>query len=163
MRGKKGRNCISQQACFAIHETGLSWNVVASLFPSHNIYSVLLQSIEHCSTRKSTWRLPIHIYININELLIELSLVNMGNELVSSYLHRNKALLRNSWTKYLNLPPHLLCKFYSVSSMVTNILSIEIPWRMIWSRNRLVEKNLGLCFFSLAQFISRCTSMHQAL
>ena len=119
------------------------------LFSSHNIYIYI------CSY--------IYIYIYINELLIELSSVNKGNEPVSSYLHRNKALLRNSWTKYLNLPPHLLCKFYSVSSMVTNILSIKIPWRMIWSRNRLVEKNLGLCFFSLAQFISRCTSMHQAL
>ena len=43
MRGKKGSNFISRQACFvnrfkAIHETGLSGNVVASLFPSHNIY-----------------------------------------------------------------------------------------------------------------------------
>ena len=41
MRGKKGRNKP---------ETGLSGNVVASLFPSHNIYSALLQRIEHCST-----------------------------------------------------------------------------------------------------------------
>ena len=47
----------------AIHETGLWGNVVASLFPSHNIYSALLQRIEHCSTRKSTCRLPICIYI----------------------------------------------------------------------------------------------------
>ena len=47
------------------HETGLSGNVVASLFPSHNIYSALLQHIEHCSTRKSTCRLPIHIHIYI--------------------------------------------------------------------------------------------------
>ena len=162
MRGKKGRNYISQQACFAIHETGLSWNVVASLFP---LIIFILFCFKVLSTVPRENRLEdfLYIYININELLIELSLVNMGNELVSSYLHRNKALLRNSWTKYLNLPPHLLCKFYSVSSMVTNILSIKIPWRMIWSRNRLVEKNLGLCFFSLAQFISRCTSMHQAL
>ena len=37
-------------------------NVVASLFPSHNIYSALLQRIEHCSTQKSTCRLPIYIY-----------------------------------------------------------------------------------------------------
>ena len=44
---------------------GLSGNVVASLFPSHNIYSALLQRIEHCSTRKSTCRLPIYIYIYI--------------------------------------------------------------------------------------------------
>ena len=49
----------------AIHETGLSGNVVASLFPSHNIYSALLQRIEHCSMRKSTCRLPIYIYIFI--------------------------------------------------------------------------------------------------
>ena len=45
---------------------GLSVNVVASLFPSHNIYSALLQRIEHCSTRKSTCRLPIYIYIYIH-------------------------------------------------------------------------------------------------
>ena len=31
----------------------------ATTFPSHNIYSALLQRIEHCSTRKSTCRLPI--------------------------------------------------------------------------------------------------------
>ena len=30
-----------------------------------NIYSALLQRIEHCSTRKSTCRLPIYIYIYI--------------------------------------------------------------------------------------------------
>ena len=35
------------------------------LFSSHNIYSALLQRIEHCSTRKSTCRLPIYIYIYI--------------------------------------------------------------------------------------------------
>ena len=29
------------------------------------IYSALLQCIEHCSTRKSTCRLPIYIYIYI--------------------------------------------------------------------------------------------------
>ena len=46
----------------AIHETGLSGNVVTSLFSSHNIYPALLQRIEHCSTRKSTCRLPIYIY-----------------------------------------------------------------------------------------------------
>ena len=40
-------------------------NVVASLFPSHNIYSALLQRIEHCSTQKSTCRLPIYIYTYI--------------------------------------------------------------------------------------------------
>ena len=33
------------------------------LFSSHNIYSALLQRIEHCSTRKSTCRLPIYIYV----------------------------------------------------------------------------------------------------
>ena len=54
----------------AIHETGLSGNVVASLFPSHNIYSALLQGIEHCSTRKSTCRLPIYIHIYIYIYLV---------------------------------------------------------------------------------------------
>ena len=39
------------------------------LFSSHNIYSALLQRIEHCSTRKSTCRLPIYIYIYMHELL----------------------------------------------------------------------------------------------
>ena len=38
--------------------------IIASLFPSHNIYSALLQRIEHCSTRKSICRLPIYIYIS---------------------------------------------------------------------------------------------------
>ena len=38
------------------------------LFSSHNIYSALLQRIEHCSTRKSTCRLPIYIYIYICKL-----------------------------------------------------------------------------------------------
>ena len=33
------------------------------LFSSHNIYSALLQRIEHCSTRKSTCRFPIYIHI----------------------------------------------------------------------------------------------------
>ena len=47
----------------AIHETGLSGNVVTSLFSSHNIYPALLQRIEHCSMRKSTCRLPNYIYI----------------------------------------------------------------------------------------------------
>ena len=85
MRGKKRRNYISRQACFvirftlqgfkikgikplkseAIHEAGLSGYVVASFFSSHNIYSALLQRIEHSSTRKSTCRLPIYIYIYI--------------------------------------------------------------------------------------------------
>ena len=32
------------------------------VFSSHNIYSALLQRIEHCSTRKSTCRLPIHTH-----------------------------------------------------------------------------------------------------
>ena len=50
----------------AIHETGLSGNVVTSLFSSHNIYPALLQRIEHCSTRKSTCRLPLYIYVYIN-------------------------------------------------------------------------------------------------
>ena len=41
-------------------------NVVASFFPLIIfIYSALLQHIEHCSTRKSTYRLPIYIYIYI--------------------------------------------------------------------------------------------------
>ena len=34
-------------------------------FIIHNIYSALLQRIEHCSTQKSTCRLPIYIYIYI--------------------------------------------------------------------------------------------------
>ena len=38
-------------------------------FPSHNIYSALLQRIEHCSTRKSTCRLPICTYIYIYKAL----------------------------------------------------------------------------------------------
>ena len=63
----------------AIHETGLSGNVVASFFPLI-IYIYIY----------------IYIYININEFFIESSSVNKGNEPVSSYLHRNKALLRNS-------------------------------------------------------------------
>ena len=77
MRGKKGRNYISRQACFeSLHSSGV-FKVerftkqacremqLRPLFPSHNIYSALLQRIEHCSTRKSTCRLPIYIYIYI--------------------------------------------------------------------------------------------------
>ena len=46
---KKGRNYISQNGkCSCV------------LFSSHNIYFALIQRIEHCSTRKSTCRLPIH-------------------------------------------------------------------------------------------------------
>lgn len=41
----------------------------------------------------------------------ELSSLNKRNELVSSCRHRNKALLRNNWTKHLNSPLRLLCKF----------------------------------------------------
>ena len=59
--------------------------------------------------------------------LSELPSLNERNELVSSCRHRNKALLRKSWTNHLNLPPHLLCKFYSISTMVKNILAFKIP------------------------------------
>ena len=52
-------------ACIIIYIYIYMGNVVASLFPSHNIYSALLQRIEHCSTQKSTCRLPIYIYIYI--------------------------------------------------------------------------------------------------
>ena len=37
--------------------------------------------------------------------------LNKRNELVSSCRHRNRALLRNNWTKHFNLLPRLLCKF----------------------------------------------------
>ena len=42
-------------------------------FSSHNIYSALLQRIEHSSTRKSTCRLPIYIYIYIYVYLFFIS------------------------------------------------------------------------------------------
>ena len=61
MRGKKRRNYISRQACFVNRFTLQGFN----FFPSHNIYSALLQRIEHSSTRKSTCRLPIYLYIYI--------------------------------------------------------------------------------------------------
>ena len=86
MRGKKRRNYVSRKACFvnrftlkAIHETGLLGYVVASIFSSHDIYSALLQRIEHCSTRKSTCRLPIYTYIYIKgfERLSEAILINL--------------------------------------------------------------------------------------
>ena len=54
-------NFIKPLKSEAIHETGLSGNVVTSLFSSHNIYPALLQRIEHCSTRKSTCRLPMYV------------------------------------------------------------------------------------------------------
>ena len=71
MRGNKRRNYVSQQACFvnrftlqgfnnihvikplkseAIHETGLSGYVVASFFPSHNIYTHTLETTERLPT-----------------------------------------------------------------------------------------------------------------
>ena len=51
------------------------------LFSSHNIYSALLQRIEHCSTRKSTCRLPIYIYIYIfGELIGYLCCGENGSE-----------------------------------------------------------------------------------
>ena len=77
-----------RQACFvnrftlkplkseAIHETGLSGYVVASFFPLIIfIYSALLQRIEHCSTRKSTCRLPIYIYIYIYIYVYQLRII----------------------------------------------------------------------------------------
>ena len=54
MRGKKDATTFPKMG-----------NVVASFFSSHNIYSAQIQRIEHCSTRKSTCRLPIYIYIYI--------------------------------------------------------------------------------------------------
>ena len=58
---------------------------------------------------------------------LELSSLNKGNELVSACRHRNKALLRNNWTKHWNLPPRLLCKFVKYINDGTNILSNTIP------------------------------------
>ena len=52
---KKGRNYISRQACFVNRFT----------LQGFNIYSALLQRIEHCSTRKSICRLPLYTYIYI--------------------------------------------------------------------------------------------------
>ena len=76
--GKKGRNYISRQACFVSRFTlpGFEWSNSRNrlvgkcscvLFSSHNIYSALLQRIEHCFTRKSTCRLPIYIYSWVQE------------------------------------------------------------------------------------------------
>ena len=61
-RKKKGRNYISRQACFVNRFGKCSY---VPFFSSRNIYPALLQRIEHCSTRKSTCRLPIYIYIYI--------------------------------------------------------------------------------------------------
>ena len=38
---------------------------ISFFFSSHNIYSALLERIEHCYTRKSTCRLPIYLCIYI--------------------------------------------------------------------------------------------------
>ena len=49
----------------AIHKTGLSGNVVASLFPSHNIYSALLQRIMSTVPRENRLADFLYIYIYI--------------------------------------------------------------------------------------------------
>ena len=54
MRRKKGRNYISRQACFVNRETGLLGNVVASLFPSHNIYIYIYVYIWVCVSLQIT-------------------------------------------------------------------------------------------------------------
>ena len=100
MRGKKGRNYISRQACFvnrfeAIHKTGLSGNEVASLFPSHNIYSALLQHIEHCSTWKSTCRLPIYIYIYTQTFCKERLIEKVKTMVIYIYIYIYDILLCN--------------------------------------------------------------------
>ena len=93
---------------------------------------------------------------------LELSSLNKGNELVSACRHRNKALLRNNWTKHWNLPPRLLCKFVKYINDGTNILSNTIPW---WESNH----ETGLqgwkysLFFSVSQYILRSTSTYRAL
>ena len=58
----------------------------------------------------------------------ELSSLNKRKKLVSSCRRRNKALLRNNWTKHRNLPPRLLCKFVKYINDGTNILNNKIPW-----------------------------------
>ena len=83
---KKGRNYISWQACFVNRFTLQGFNGFINrlvgkcsyiLFSSHNIYSALLQRIEHCSTRKSTCRLPIYIYIFLSLTYIHLICIHM--------------------------------------------------------------------------------------
>ena len=61
----------------------------------------------------------IHVYI-IYIYISELSSFNQRNVVVSS--------CRHSSTKHLKLPSHLLRKFYSISTMVTNIRSIKASY-----------------------------------
>ena len=64
-------------------------NVVASFFP-HNIYSALLQRIEHCSMRKSTCRLPIYIYIYIYIYICKLE-KRLNHRWIDELLLKNSA------------------------------------------------------------------------
>ena len=99
---KKRHNYISRQACFMNRFTLQGFNVnrlvgICScvVFSSHNIYSALLQRIEHCSTRKSTCRLPIYIsiYIYIYKGYF------MAAQGYKFYLWVLKVFLRSEWSE----------------------------------------------------------------
>ena len=82
MRGKKDVTTFPDKP--------VSW--IASLFrglifSSHNIYSALLQRIEHCSTRKSTCRLPIYTYTYIHIYIYTYIYINVGIESTLAYIY----------------------------------------------------------------------------
>ena len=64
----------------------------------------------------------------------ELSSLNKRNEFVSSGHHRNKPLLCNKWTKHLNLPSLLLCKFLKY---IHN--GYEYSWRWVSNRETVLQ------------------------
>ena len=126
MRGKKGRNYISRQACFMNRFTLQGLFLFVCLFFFY-IYSALLQSIEHCSTRKSTCRLAnlqTHIYILYTYIYIYFKRKKGRNytfptSLFRESLHSSGVLLSSATTALSTLSqgrlyPHIHLLYYYI-------------------------------------------------
>ena len=118
---KKGRNYIFRQACFVVGKCS------CVLFSSHDIYSALLQRIEHCSTRKLTCRLPIYIYLilHIKHCTMEKSkhrlpiyvyiCIYFRNGLMSPVNDNQRALISLNYTMPLSIPTVFCILFSPIS------------------------------------------------
>ena len=117
----------------------ISWHVLSSSSP----YNSSSKRCNLCLKEKflTVWR-P------------DLSSLNKRNDFVSSCQHRNKALLRNSWTfKFLSLPRNWSCKFSQyIHDSHMNILSLN-PWRVKWFTKQACRENVVASFFPLKIFI----------
>ena len=82
---------------------------ISFFFSSDNIYSALLERIEHCYTRKSTCRLPIYVCIYILYVCIYFNLTVFFFFLFKTQLLLLSMILvqRTRWSILLNAHPVL--------------------------------------------------------